>query len=249
MIPARDQSVDGSAQEVEGESNDRHPSSIILRRLYKALSPPSPVLINDKDKITRFLSSLGEGARVVDVGSGYKRRAENVINVDIGPFPNVDIVFDGGNLPLRDGAVDGIISTAVLEHVPDATRYASELYRVLSEGGQFLITVPFMMGFHTAPSDYRRYTVFGLEALFSRFEKVEWGIECGPSSALAWMLQEWIAVFADSSKMYYLLKLVAGWLVQPIKYFDLLLTKKHYAFKIAAGYYYVGKKAPAGKES
>jgi SAM-dependent methyltransferase len=249
MIPARDQAEDVAAHKAGSKPQDERPSDSIIHRLYKVFSPPTAVLVSDKGKITRFLSSLEEGACVVDIGSGVKRRAENVINLDIGPFPNVDLVFDGGDLPIRDGTVDGVISTAVLEHIPDATRYVSELYRILKGGGKFLITVPFMMGFHSSPSDYRRYTTVGLEALFSRFEKVEFGIECGPSSALAWVLQEWIAIFGNNSKTYHLLKLVAGWLVQPIKYFDLLLTRKPYASKIAAGYYYVGRKDPASKGS
>jgi SAM-dependent methyltransferase len=203
------------------------------------------VYISGKHKLTRFVSSLGKGACVVDLGSGSKRRAEHTINLDIGPFPNVDVVFDGSTLPIRDGVVDGVISTAVLEHVPDAEAFVSEIYRILKEGGQFLITVPFMEGFHLAPSDYRRYTVVGLDALFHQFEKVEFGLEGGPSSALAWILREWIALWGDRPKVYSALKFVAGWLVQPIKYFDILLVKKRNAWKIAAGYYYVGRKPRA----
>jgi SAM-dependent methyltransferase len=157
----------------------------------------------------------------------------------------VDVVFDGDKLPIRDGVVDGVVSTAVIEHVPDARAFAAELYRVLKEGGQFLITVPFMEGFHPSPTDYRRFTPMGLEALFSQFEKVQFGLEGGPSSALAWMIKEWVAIFADNPKLYHLLRLVTGWLVQPLKYFDIVLSKKRNAFKIAAGYYYVGRKPRA----
>lgn len=233
----------GRQEDAPPSANRAKPrSGGLIRRLYQSLSPPSAIYVHDKSKITRFVASLGPGARVVDLGSGSKKRAENTINLDIRPFPNVDVVFDGGALPIKDGVVDGAISTAVLEHVPDAEAFVAELYRILKPGGQFLVTVPFMEGFHTAPHDYRRYTLPGLEALFHQFDKVESGLEGGPSSALAWMLREWIAVFGDRPKVYYTLKWIGGWLVQPIKYFDLLLNKKRNAFKIAAGYYYIGRK-------
>jgi SAM-dependent methyltransferase len=245
MVADDGQDQEGMPQKTDGGSSAGPRFSKLMRRFYKAFSPPGVVYIGAKHNIAHFVTTLGDGACIVDIGSGSKRRAEHAINLDISPFPNVDVVFDGGDLPIRDGVVDGVISTAVLEHVPDATRFASELYRVLKQGGQFLITVPFMEGFHSVPSDYRRYTVAGLEALFSRFEKVESGLEGGPSSALAWMLQEWIAAFGSNPKVYHALKFFAGWLVQPIKYFDILLAKRRYAFKTAAGFYYVGRKPGA----
>lgn len=212
------------------------------RWLYKVLSPPSVVYISGAGKIGRFVSSLGDGAKVVDIGSGSQRRGKDVINLDIFPLPNVDIVFDGRELPIRDATVDGIISTAVLEHVEDPARMVAEMYRILRSGGRALVTVPFIQGFHEAPSDFQRYTMRGLDVLFSKFTKIESGVEDGPSSALAWIIRGWIASFADNRRLHQLLMLVGGWLVQPIKYFDIILAKKRFAHTVAAGLYFIGEK-------
>jgi SAM-dependent methyltransferase len=52
---------------------------------------------------------------------------------------------DGMALPFRDGAFDLVLSHAVIEHVPDATRYLSECRRVLkSDGRCYLSTAPYL---------------------------------------------------------------------------------------------------------
>ena len=212
-----------------------------LRWLYKVLSPP-PVVYVSGSQITNFISALGDGAKIVDIGSGSKKRGKDVISLDVFPFPNVDIVFDGRELPIQDEAVDGIISTAVLEHVEDPIQLVSEMFRILKWGGQFLVTVPFLEGFHSSPSDFQRYTICGLDILFSKFNKIDSGIEAGPSSALAWIIQGWIGSFAENIYIHRLLLLIGGWIVQPVKYFDIILAKKRFAHKVAAGLYFVGEK-------
>ena len=242
MIAAKSSSDGVEPVESNSETKQETWFERTCHRLYKMLSPPEGSCISDKGKITRFVSSLGDDVCIVDIGSGSKRWGRNVINLDIAPFPNVDIVFDGGELPIRDNAVDGIVSIAVLEHVPNPAAFASEVFRILKGEGQVLVTVPFIQGFHLSPSDYQRYTLCGLDVLFSKFERVDSGIDAGPSSALAWIAREWIAAFADNPKLYRLLRLVAGWLVQPIKYFDIILSKRRFAYKIAGGLYFVGRK-------
>jgi uncharacterized protein YbaR (Trm112 family)/SAM-dependent methyltransferase len=242
--------ANGSSDGVEpvGSNNETKQETWFERtghRLYKTLSPPEGFCISGKGKITNFVSSFGDDAYIVDIGSGSKRWGKNVINLDIAPFPNVDIVFGGGELPIRDNAVGGVVSIAVLEHVPNPTAFVSEVFRILKGEGQVLVTAPFIQGFHLSPSDYQRFTLSGLDVLFSKFEKLDSGIDAGPSSALAWIAREWIASFADNQKLYRLLRLVGGWIVLPIKYFDIILSKRRFAYKIAGGLYYVGRKPRA----
>jgi len=243
MIADKD---DEAAIRLSAAAGEKASETLIKRTLhwlYKVLSPPSVVYISGKDKITNFVSSLGDGAKIVDIGSGSKKRGKDVINLDVFPILNVDIVFDGRELPIQDEAVDGIISTAVLEHVEDPIQLVLEMFRILKEGGQLLVTVPFIEGFHSAPSDFQRYTIYGLDALFSKFNKIDSGVEAGPSSALAWTMQEWIGSFAENRRIHRLLLLIGGWIVQPIKYFDIILAKKRFAHKVAAGLYFVGEKS------
>jgi SAM-dependent methyltransferase len=52
---------------------------------------------------------------------------------------------DGMALPFRAGSFDLVLSHAVIEHVPDATRYLSECRRVLAPGGRcYLSTAPYL---------------------------------------------------------------------------------------------------------
>lgn len=57
--------------------------------------------------------------------------------------PIADIHADLTDIPLRDGAVDGVISSHVLEHIPDDERAMAELARVVRPGGWAIILVPF----------------------------------------------------------------------------------------------------------
>jgi SAM-dependent methyltransferase len=52
---------------------------------------------------------------------------------------------DGLALPFAAGSFDLVLSHAVIEHVPDATRYLRECRRVLARGGQcYLSTAPYL---------------------------------------------------------------------------------------------------------
>jgi SAM-dependent methyltransferase len=49
---------------------------------------------------------------------------------------------DATRLPFADASFDAVITSEVLEHVPDDTRALAELVRVLRPGGAFAATVP-----------------------------------------------------------------------------------------------------------
>lgn len=52
-------------------------------------------------------------------------------------------LYPGGTpLPLESGAFDWIVSTEVIEHIPDIARYVPEWRRVLRPGGRALVTTP-----------------------------------------------------------------------------------------------------------
>lgn len=57
--------------------------------------------------------------------------------------PNADLEADLTDLPLPAGAFDLVISSHVLEHVPDDRTAMAELARVLRRGGEAVILVPF----------------------------------------------------------------------------------------------------------
>jgi ubiquinone/menaquinone biosynthesis C-methylase UbiE len=58
------------------------------------------------------------------------------VNVNIGPFPKVDVVADAHLLPYADGSVDAIFCEAVLEHLAEPGQSVREMHRVLRRGGK-----------------------------------------------------------------------------------------------------------------
>jgi SAM-dependent methyltransferase len=106
--------------------------------------------------------------RLLDLGCGggpYREMFTNVssyIGLDIAPNADVDVAGDGLALPFTDSCFDTILCNEVLEHVPEPSRFMSEIARVLKPGGFLLLTTPQTWGLHHEPHDYYRYTHYGL---------------------------------------------------------------------------------------
>lgn len=78
-----------------------------------------------------------------------------------------DVVASAEALPLEDGAVDAVLSTQVLEHLPDPAAVLREACRVLRPGGGVFLTVPFVWELHELPFDFWRFTPASLEQLLT----------------------------------------------------------------------------------
>jgi uncharacterized protein YbaR (Trm112 family) len=201
-----------------------------------------------RERLPTFVQSLGPAARIVNVGAKESNLGDQVLNLDLGLFAGVDVVGDATRLPLQDGSVDAVITQGVLEHVRHPEQAAAEIWRVLRPGGWTYHETPFIQGYHADPTDYQRFTLDGLAALFDGFEVLERGIVAGPSSALAWVLREYLAMlFAFNNPILYALgKRLFGWLTAPVKYLDAILAGSRYAPKIASAFYLIARKpAPA----
>jgi SAM-dependent methyltransferase len=182
-----------------------------------------------------FPEGLPQGL-LLNLGAGVSTLAPEIINVDLAPYPNLHLVCSLESLPLRDGSVDGIVCVAVLEHVRSPAEVVREMHRVLRPGGQAACFVPFMQGEHASPYDFQRYTPAGLAELFSQFSVLETrGV--GPTSALVWILQEWLALFFSlgSTRLYRML-VPATWLLSPLKYLDRFMNHHPAARVIATGF-------------
>lgn len=148
-------------------------------------------------KITRvhlekFLEKHRSSERTLDIGSGgssYYRFFPNRVSIDIDPDRKPDIVADAHNLPFKDGEFDLVLCTEVLEHVKDPKKVISEIGRVLSSGGQVILTTRFVYPLHDTPNDYWRFTKYGLKELFKGWEVVELVGETGNFSTIGALLQ------------------------------------------------------------
>jgi SAM-dependent methyltransferase len=80
----------------------------------------------------------------------------------------VDVFYNGKEVPFPDNHFDAIFCSEVIEHVFDPEVILPELYRTLKPGGRILITVPFCWNEHEVPYDYARYSSFGITHLVTK---------------------------------------------------------------------------------
>ncbi len=126
--------------------------------------PEDPATVHESDRLhEEILRHLPASAQVVlDVGCGSAwvarellPRKEAVISFDIAlrnttealkryPATNhVAVTGDAFDLPFRDNSIDAVISSEVMEHVPDVPSYLQNLLRVVKPGGTIVISTPY----------------------------------------------------------------------------------------------------------
>jgi predicted SAM-dependent methyltransferase len=167
----------------------------VLGRLARALTTKIP-----RVPLDRFMQAHRTTKRTLDLGASigpYAAYFPNRIGVDIERAPGVDVVADAHALGFRGGSFDVILATEVLEHLREPQRAADEMFRLLRPGGTLLLTTRFLFPLHDAPHDYFRYTRYGLQHLFRRFEVVELREEMDAMGTLAVLVQR-LAIQADT---------------------------------------------------
>jgi SAM-dependent methyltransferase len=146
------------------------------------------------DETVGWIEGLAEGL-ILDVGAGYRPvYYSNVVNFEMMDYATTDVVGAAHRLPFKDGAFDGVISIAVLEHVKDPFRCAAEIARVLKPGGWLKCCVPFLQPLHGYPHHYFNMTHEGLRTLFEgrlTIERQEVTNPTHPVWAIAWQLRSW----------------------------------------------------------
>lgn len=128
------------------------------------------------DPLYLHLSDLGKAladaakscaGRTLDYGCGgspYRGYfPKDYVRADLAGTPEIDITFGGDSvLPVESASFDLVVSTQVLEHVPQPVAYLTEAHRVLRPGGRMLLTTHGTFEEHGTPYDYRRWTASGL---------------------------------------------------------------------------------------
>ncbi len=102
----------------------------------------------------------------------YFSSASDYITSKVAEGHGTDLVLDIQSMPeIGDGAFHAVFCSGVLEHLLDFHAAIRELHRVLSPSGTLLLGLPFRQGIHHAPTDYWRFTEYGIRHLLQdRFE-------------------------------------------------------------------------------
>lgn len=189
-----------------------------------------------KHHLAEFVSAIKPGSLVVELGSGSRRLTPDIINIDLFPFPNVDIVADAAKTPLGSETVDYMVIDTVLEHVPEPHRVVDEIFRITKPGGEIYCVAPFVFPYHGYPHNYFNFSKDALEFLFRNFSQCSVEIARGPTSALTNLLSEYVAVIlaGKSAMQYTFWKGVALAPIFLLKYLDLFWDTKGAGVRIAS---------------
>lgn len=135
-----------------------------------------------RDRLEEILREVDFEAveTVLDYGCGgqpyrplFEGRCGRYVGADLPGSPDADVTLtEDGRLPLPDRSVDLVLSSQVLEHVPDPSLYLAEAHRVLVPGGVLILSTHGIWRYHPDPTDYWRWTADGLvrQVVAARFQ-------------------------------------------------------------------------------
>ncbi len=164
---------------------------VLLGRVKSALS----FGIASKESQAAYDSIFGrmkDDSVCIDIGGGPNREQEGFINLNIAPYPNVDIVGNAYRLPFATSSVDAVHCNAVLEHLDDPSTAASEMFRVMKPGSKGYICTPFLQGFHGYPEHYQNFTFLGQRRVFEKagFVVTDGGVCVGPMAMIVGLVSQ-----------------------------------------------------------
>jgi SAM-dependent methyltransferase len=216
-------------------------NAILYEIIVKIISPVYPGIDNI---IKKTFKKQNKNSIIINLGSGNTSIIKNIINIDMYPYKNVDIITDIVDLPIMNNSVDLIINVSVLEHVKNPQTVLKECHRILKKDGIIITFLPFIQGFHASPHDFSRYTQSGIIELHKNFKKIEVGVGGGPTSGFLWVFQEWFALLLSFNiEFLYRFWIITTMIITfPIKYIDIILCKFKNAKNIASTFYYIGRK-------
>jgi SAM-dependent methyltransferase len=82
----------------------------------------------------RVLELCNAGALVLGLGGGPLEVHPKIVNLNIAPLENVDVVGDAHRRPIASASIDAVHCEAVFEHLEDPADAAAELFRVMKPG-------------------------------------------------------------------------------------------------------------------
>ncbi len=116
--------------------------------------------------------SIGSGTDADGQGNFYRsyfNKCSLYLTSEVSPASGCDLVLDVQNMSaIADSYFDCVFCSGVLEHVREPDVAIGEITRILKVGGYLLLGVPFRQSIHLPPTDYWRFTEYGLEHLLQK---------------------------------------------------------------------------------
>jgi len=104
--------------------------------------------------------------KVLEIGAGnydFKQK-ENLTKLDVHQYGDIDVIYDveklsekGEKLPFEGNTFDKVRAKQVLEHIENLEALFGEVYRILKDGGKFIVEVPHRKG----PGAYHEMGEYG----------------------------------------------------------------------------------------
>jgi SAM-dependent methyltransferase len=116
----------------------------------------------------------------------------NLVAINISANAVIDAQANAYHLPFRDDAFGVAICTEVLEHTHSPELVLTELQRILKPGGILLLSAPFAFPIHYAPTDYYRFTRFGLMHLLQGWQIESLQETTSDTATLATYFHHWL---------------------------------------------------------
>ena len=206
-------------------------------------------------ELLRVRAASGRQPRVLVIGGqGAEDGLEELLScaelqvIEIGPTvgPGADVVCDPHYLPFADGIFDAVVTQTVLDCVVEPRRVASEVHRVLGEGGLVYSEAGFVRQVHAGAFDFNRFTHLGHRRLWRFFDEVDSGAQCGPGVALLWSTEYFLRALVGGSPLLgavvaRAVALGGFWL----KYLDAFLVRRPGGIDAAAGTFFLGTRRDA----
>ena len=248
------------------EQNNLFPKKVIFESLNKRRKTKNSLLskscvpkisVNlarkNLDMYFQRVASLSKGEIYILVIGGGSQKLwldkkalvyKNIILIysDIDINSKVDLYCDAHELPFFDSSIDGVITTAVLEHVLYPEVVATEITRVIKTSGMLYSEIPFMQQVHEGAYDFTRYSLSGHRRVFNMFTEIDSGLVAGPGTVLVWSIENFILAFFSTNIIRIIMKGFVRYLFFWFKYFDYFFKNKKQAMDGASCTFFIGIK-------
>jgi SAM-dependent methyltransferase len=145
-----------------------------------------------EDWYQKIADALPDAAtQVLEIGSGagfMQSCIPGIITSELLQIPGIDAVLDAHHLPFAPAALDAVVLTDVLHHLPEPRRFLSETMRCIRPGGRLIMIEPWVTRWSTFIYKKLHSEPFVTETRHWEFEST--GPLSGANIAMPWLIFE-----------------------------------------------------------